>query len=187
MTARKKTPPPHRGTWLIDGHNTIHHVPSLATRQRTGEGEQARDRLIEACRRFALHHRLQVLLIFDGSSRVAGIRLPTYPHLKVLYATGDGGADASIVERATELEGKKIPTTVVSDDRKLKNDLPRRVWTLTVREFWAQIERSEDEIPEEKKEERLPDVEQFFLDAEPRIEEELRKSGRRPRRLSAEK
>jgi predicted RNA-binding protein with PIN domain len=173
---RPRSPiPPPEGVCLVDGHNVILGVPPLALLQHADRGEEARARLAEACLRFALRRRLHVVLVFDGSPDVRAPAGRAKAPLEIVYATGAGKADAVLVARATRFSAEKRSVLLVSQDRSLQAALPRGTRTLGVTAFWALLESRPDAPAEEKPEFSLPDVEQFFLDAEPRLRAELKR------------
>ena len=173
---RPRSPiPPPEGVCLVDGHNVILGVPSLALWQHADRGEEARAELAEACLRFALRRRLQVVLVFDGSPDVHAPTGRARKPLEIVYAKGVGKADAVLVARAARFRAEKRTVLVISEDRSLKAGLARGVRTLGVKAFWSMLESGPKAQVEEKKPElSLPDVEQFFLDAEPRLNALLR-------------
>src|SRR6266568_1186358 len=110
---------------LVDGHNVILGVTELARLQHGDRGEEARERLAEACLRLALRRRVRVILFFDGAPDVRAPAPRSNASLEIVYATGAGGADARILNRATRLAQERRSVLAVSDDRALLASLPK--------------------------------------------------------------
>ena len=170
MTSRAK-----RDVCLVDGHNVLHRVPSLAQLFKSGQAEEARERLREACIRFALRRHSRVVLVFDGSRDVHAPAPRSDANVEIVYATGTRKADGWILDRAEQLVGERQPVVVVTEDRGIKNALPSKVRTLGVRAFWSSILPKSKDAAEQKPEPPLEDVEAYFLEAERRQKESARK------------
>jgi len=169
------SPGAKRDVCLVDGHNVMHRVPSLARLLRSDQAEEARERLREACVRFSLRRRTRVLLVFDGSRGVHAPAPRPNPLVEIVYATGARKADGLILERAERLVRERQSVVVVTEDRGIKNALPGKARTLGVRAFWSAIEPEHEDAGEDKPTPPLEDVEAFFLEAERRQKMSARK------------
>jgi hypothetical protein len=170
--------------WILDGHNLIYAVPSLAVRQEKGDGRGARDAVVLGAQRFGARRRVRMVVVFDGArggedgERAGGV--------EILYASGEGGADDRIVRRAEALTERGARVTVVTRDRALRARLPGRARTEDPVAFWDSIpgRRRPGPSPEpttgEKPVFSAPDIEEHFLARE--RESRARERERRARR-----
>jgi predicted RNA-binding protein with PIN domain len=159
------------GVCLVDGHNVMHQVPSLAALLKSDQTEEARERLAEACLAFALRRRVRVLLVFDGSRSVHAPAPRANPNLQIVYASGAGKADRWIADRVERLRDEKQSVLVVTEDRGIKNALPKRVRTMGAKAFWSVIHPARED-PADKPAPPLDDVEAYFLEVERRLNQE---------------
>jgi predicted RNA-binding protein with PIN domain len=163
-----------RGVCLVDGYNVIHKVPALA-RLLGSDQEEAREQLREACVRFSLRQRMRVLLVFDGRRGVHAPASRSTSQVEIIYASGERKADGWILSRAEELQRDKYSVTVVTEDRGIKNALPKRVRTLSPRAFWSMVLPTAEHPLDEKPAPNLEDVEAYFLDLERRQKDDRKK------------
>ncbi|HKB07556.1 MAG TPA: NYN domain-containing protein [Candidatus Polarisedimenticolia bacterium] len=133
--------------WIVDGHNVIFAIPRLKSLQLTERREEARERLVDALRRFALARKDPLLVVFDGDDLPSRQEALRGPLLEVVYSRRrpDGADERIIVEaRALVQQGHQV-TVVTNDVITLAAKLPKAVQHLKVRPFWERhIERKAD-------------------------------------------
>ena len=118
---------------------------------------------------------MRVVLVFDGSSAVRARMSRSDSNIEIVYATGGRKADGWILDRAERLSNERVSVLVITEDRGIKNALPAKVRTMTVKAFWNSIGAKDKGEPGEKPAPPLDDVEAYFLEAERRMMEARRK------------
>ena len=169
---KSKTPPRPKGTWVVDGHNVIYKVPQLTSLQNGGKKQEARSGLVERCRGFAIYYDLKIVVVFDGTHSAPSKETVTRKNLQVLFSSGTSSADDRIIALVKRLTNESKLVTVVTDDRGLKDKLPRKVATLGAMPFWGRLSVRED--TEEKESFSAPDIEAHFMAKESETLEQLR-------------
>ena len=120
--------------WLVDGHNVLLNVPDME-RAHARDALAARTALAERCERFGMRRRIRVVVVFDGCAGVSGGECRR-TNLEVVYAAGEGKADARIVSRAERAMRAGKQVTVVTDDGGIRRSLPRGAATHGTAVFW---------------------------------------------------
>lgn len=132
--------------FIIDGYNALFKIKPLIKKQyRSREGFI---QFIRITRPFG-SIRNKVSLIFDGTKGVAFEQKPSYTPIDVIFSK-DGTADDMIVRMAKK-EMNKRETTVVTDDRELKEKVKLSgCSTLSVLEFFKQLTAKKTSTEKEK-------------------------------------
>lgn len=158
------------GIWIVDGHNVIYRIDELRALQTADRRQEARDGLVDRCRRFAMRKGRKAVVVFDGRDDVSGPAPPNRRNLRVVFAGEEEKADTRIVTLARNYRRDGRSVIVVTDDTGLRGRLPRGVSTLGAAEFWERT-RTGATGPE-KPSFSAPDIEAHFLEAERRMLEE---------------
>ena len=124
--------------WIVDGHNVIFAIPQLRRLQDAGQGEEARQGLIDALRRFTQGRQHHLLVVFDGGDERGDETGTRGTLLEVVYSRRrPGGADEEIIRKARSLleEGHSV-SVVTNDVTTLAVALPKAADHLKVQPFW---------------------------------------------------
>jgi predicted RNA-binding protein with PIN domain len=151
--------------WIVDGHNVIFAIPRLKTLQLSGRGEEAREGLLAALRRFTQARKARLLVVFDGADVPSNQDVTREPLLEVVYSPRHpGGADERIIRGAKSLvqQGHRV-TVVTNDVITLAALLPKDVDHLKVRPFWEKHVEEVEGSADKRVEGDFSDVEKEML------------------------
>jgi hypothetical protein len=105
---------------LIDGHNLIPRVPGLSLSQIDDE-----ERLVGLLRKYATHHRAQIVVVFDSGNLAGRSRDLSGWGVEVYFAGSSTNADRILIERMRDLKHPQ-QWKLVSSDRAIQEEANRR-------------------------------------------------------------
>jgi len=133
---------------LVDGYNIIYASSDLSDLAKT-DLKAARDKLIDILINFQGFRREQVIVVFDAY-KVAGGKEHTeeMSGLLIVYTKEAETADQYIEKAAHEISKKYKVTVATSDAIEQVIVLSSGAYRLSARDFWDEIERTEEIISE---------------------------------------
>ncbi len=127
---------------IVDGYNLMYCVKKNET-EEAETLEDARYRMIEQLKNYAVFQKQDVILVFDGAGKKED--LEEYKHLQVVFTKKEETADTYIEKIAAALVRKDYGVTVVTSDyEEQKSIFGSGAIRLSSREFLLDLQDSKD-------------------------------------------